>query len=449
MPRFRWYIRELLPGNIDIAAFRMNCKMRISRKSDMLENDVPAAAITDPALFADDDRLHGLLARLRRTDPFPYVEAEGHLPFWLATRHATITTIELDPVRFISAPRQVLFSLAHIERSQKLLGNLPPSSRMRNVTAMDGGDHRVYRAITQSHFLSKALNVIRDDIDMIAKEFVGRMANRAGTCDFAGDIALLYPLRVIMSILGVPAEDEATMLRWTQQLLTSQDPEFNDADASPITAMSEMFAYLQPLIADLRVNPRGNIASVVANAKIDGAYLPDRDVFGYFLIIATAGHDTTSYSLSGGLLALLENPEQLAMLRADPSLLPTAVDEFIRWTSPVKHFTRTCTEDCIVDGKQIRTRDIVVLSYPSANRDEAVFEDPFVFRVDRKPNRHLAFGTGPHLCLGQHLAKMELMSFLREFLEHVEHVELASEPRRVQSTFVGGVKRLPIRYKYR
>ncbi len=390
-----------------------------------------------------------MLARLRSTDVFPYVEAEGHEPFWLATKYRTITAIELDAKRFISAPRQVLFSLAHIERSQKMLGNLPPSTRMRNVTAMDGDDHRVYRAITQSHFLSKALNGIREDIETIANEFVGRMENRGGECDFASDIALNYPLRVIMSILGVPPEDEATMLRWTQQLLTSQDPEFNVEGANPIQAMAEMFAYLQPIIAGRRANPQDDIASVVATAKIDGEYLPDRDVFGYFLIIATAGHDTTSYSLTGGLKALLENPEQMARLRADPALLPSAVDEFIRWTSPVKHFIRTATEDVEIEGKQVRAGDLVMLSYPSANRDEDMFDDPFAFRVDRKPNRHLAFGTGPHLCLGQHLAKMELVSFMREFLVRIDDVELAGTPRSVQSTFVGGVKSLPIRYKVR
>ena len=172
-------------------------------------------------------------------------------------------------------------------------------------------------------------------------------------------------------------------------------------------------------------------------------------MFGYFLIIATAGHDTTSYSLTGGLKALLENPDQLAKLRADPSLLPSAVDEFIRWTSPVKHFMRTATEDVEIEGKQVRAGDIVMLSYPSANRDEDVFDDPFAFRVDRKPNRHLAFGTGPHLCLGQHLAKMELISFMREFLARIDDVELAGIPRAVQSTFVGGVKNLPIRYAVR
>ena len=415
----------------------------------MIENELPASIITDPATFADDAKLHGMLARLRRTDIFPYVEAEGHEPFWLATKHRTITAIELDAKRFISAPRQVLFSLAHIERSQKMLGNLPPSTRMRNVTAMDGDDHRVYRAITQSHFLSKALNGIREDIETIANEFVGRMENRGGECDFASDIALNYPLRVIMSILGVPPEDEATMLRWTQQLLTSQDPEFNVEGANPIQAMAEMFSYLQPIIAGRRANPQDDIASVVATAKIDGEYLPDRDVFGYFLIIATAGHDTTSYSLTGGLKALLENPDQLARLRADPALLPLAVDEFIRWTSPVKHFIRTATEDVEIEGKQVRAGDLVMLSYPSANRDEDMFDDPFAFRIDRKPNRHLAFGTGPHLCLGQHLAKMELVSFMREFLDRIDDVELAGTPRLVQSTFVGGVKSLPVRYKVR
>lgn len=369
----------------------------------MTENDLPATAISDPRTFADDAALHGLLARLRRTDPFPFVEPEGHTPFWLATRHRTITAIELDAVRFISAPRQVLFSNAHIERSQKMAGSMPPSARMRNVTAMDGADHRVYRAITQSQFLSKALNPIRDDIEAIANEFVGRMVERGDACDFAADIALGYPLRVIMSILGVPPEDEATMLRWTQQLLTSQDPEFNDAEANPIKAMGEMFAHFQPVIADRRANPRDDIASVVANARVDGEYLADRDVFGYFLIIATAGHDTTSYTLTGGLKALIENPEQMARLRAEPDLIASAIDEMIRWTSPVKHFIRTATEDVEIEGKQVRKGDIVMLSYPSANRDEDVFDDPFAFRIDRKPNRHLAFGTGPHLCLGQHL----------------------------------------------
>jgi cytochrome P450 len=259
-----------------------------------------------------------------------------------------------------------------------------------------------------------------------------------------------YPLRVIMTILGIPREDEALMLDFAQRVLSAEDPEFQRAgENGSVAAIMEMYQYMAPVIADRRANPRDDIGSVIATAKVDGAYLAERDVFGYFLILATAGHDTTSYALAGGLLALMQNPDQMAKLRADPALIPSAVDEMIRWTTPVRHFARTATEDATIGGQAIKAGDLFLLSYPSANRDEAVFEDPFAFRIDRKPNRHLAFGTGPHLCLGQHLARMELMAFLREFLARVEHIELAGTPRWTEATFVGGVKRLPVRYRFR
>jgi len=210
-----------------------------------------------------------------------------------------------------------------------------------------------------------------------------------------------------------------------------------------------MYMYFQRFIADRRANPRDDLGSLVANARIDGEYLPERDVFGYFLIIATAGHDTTSYAITGGMLALLQNPDELAKLRADPSLLPTAIEEILRWTTPVKHFCRTATEDRDVAGQPVREGDLLLLSYPSANRDEDVFPDADSFRIDRRPNRQIAFGTGPHVCLGQYLARLELTSIIREFLDRVEHAELAGEPRFVESTFVGGVKYLPIRYTMR
>ena len=416
----------------------------------MLENDLPPEAILDRRIFTDPAQLHGLLARLRRTDPMPYVEKAGYRPFWLVTRHADITAIELDAKRYINAPTQAIFPVRNAEHAKELTGGAV-QDQMRNLVAMDGDDHRAYRAISQSQFLSKALNSIRGDIEGLAREFVGRMADRGGACDFSADIAMWYPLRVIMTILGIPPEDEALMLNFAQRVLSAEDPEFQRAgDASgSIGAIMEMYQYMQPVIADRRANPRDDIGSVIATAKVDGEYLAERDVFGYFLILATAGHDTTSYSLAGGVLALIENPDQLAKLRADPSLIPSAVDEIIRWASPVRHFARTATEDGEVNGKPIRKGDVFLLSYPSANRDEAVFGDPFAFRVDRKPNRHLAFGTGPHLCLGQHLAKMELIAFLREFLDRVEHFELAGEPRWTEATFVGGVKKLPLRYRFR
>jgi hypothetical protein len=258
---------------------------------------------------------------------------------------------------------------------------------------------------------------------------------------------MAYPLRVIMSMLGIPEEDEPLMLRLTQQTLTSEDSEFAAEGGSAMGAMMEMYQYFMTLIADLRANPRDNLASLIANARIDGELLPERDVFGYFLITATAGHDTTSYAITGGLLALLQNPEQMALLRADPSLLPTAVEEILRWTTPVKHFCRTATEPREIGGTRIDKGELVLLSYPSANRDAAVFEDADSFRIDRRPNRQIAFGTGPHVCLGQYLARLELTAIFRELLDRVEDIELAGEPRFVESTFVGGVKHLPIRYR--
>lgn len=412
----------------------------------MVENDLPAEAITDARIFTDDAALHGMLARLRRIDPLPRVASGTTIPFWLVTRHADISAIEMNPQQFISAPRQAILPLAYEATTRGERGGY--QEFMRNLVAMDGSEHRAFRAISQSRFLSKALNAIRLDIEELATEFVDRMAVKGETCDFAGDIAMWYPLRVIMTIIGVPREDEALMLRLTQQQLSSQDPEFaDDVSNTGLAAIKKMFEYFQPIIADRRQHPREDLASIIANAQIDGAHLADRDVFGYLVILATAGHDTTSYSLAGGLLALLQHPDQMAMLRADPALLASAVDEIVRWTSPVRHFVRTAVETCEVAGKTVAAGDVLLLSYPSANRDAAVFDDPFAFRVDRKPNRHLAFGTGPHLCLGQHLAKMELVSFFRAFLERIEQVELAGAPRFTESTFVSGVKELPIRYR--
>ncbi len=418
----------------------------------MTENDLPAEAIADPKTFTDQAALHGLLARLRRSDPLAVVQAEDHDPIRLITRHADIMAIERDAARFINAPRQAHFSNAQMEASRAAAGGVDVQKFMRNLVAMDGPDHLAYRDITQGYFTPKGLEGLRGEIERLAAEFVGRMADHVtdgrGECDFA-QVALAYPLRVIMTMLGIPVEDEPLMLRLTQQTLTSQDPEFQAQGGSSMGAMMEMYMYFQAMIADRRAKPRGDLGSIIANARVGGELLPEADVFGYFLIVATAGHDTTSYAITGGLLALLENPGEMAKLRADPALMPTAVEEIIRWTTSVRHFCRTATEDCTFEGTAIKEGDLLLLSYPSANRDDAVFDDPDVFRIDRRPNRQLAFGTGPHVCLGQYLARLELSLFLRELLARVEDIELAGTPRYVEGTFVGGVKYLPVRYKMR
>jgi len=253
-----------------------------------------------------------------------------------------------------------------------------------------------------------------------------------------------------MSIFGVPEEDEPLMLKLTQELFGSTDPDvarsFDMMDFMDVVLDFEK--YFVELTEARRNKPTDDLASLIANSEIDGERLPQHETNGYYMIIATAGHDTTSASTAGGLLALLERPEEMAKLRADvDGLLPTAIDEMIRWVSPVRHFMRTATEDCDIGGQTIREGESAILWYPSANRDESVFDAPFDFRVDRKDAKQIAFGFGAHVCLGQHLARMEMASLYRALLNRVEDIELAGEPQYTQSTFVGGLKTLPIRYR--
>lgn len=406
---------------------------------------LPVEAITDPRTFTDPAALHGLLARIRQTDPLPYIDSEDYAPFWLVSRHLDIMEVERNAAQFINAPRQAILPLSYEAKAREAAGGKDTKDFMRNLVLMDGAEHKAYREITQAYFTPKGLAAITGDIELLAKEFIGRMDHANGEIDFA-EVAMAFPLRVIMSMLGVPAEDEPMMMRLTQATLSSQDPEFQ-GEGGARAAMMEMYTYFKKIIAQLRVTPNDTLASIIANARIDGELLADRDVFGYFNIVATAGHDTTSYSLTGGMLALLQNPEQLAMLRADPALMPLAVEEILRWTAPVKHFCRTAVKDCVVAGKQVKAGDYLLLSFPSGSFDEAIYDDPFIFRIDRRPNRHLAFGTGPHVCLGQYLARFEISSFFRELLDRVEHIELACIPRFVEGSFVGGVKYLPVRYR--
>jgi len=413
----------------------------------MTISTLPNEAITNPRTWTEPAALHGLLSRIRTTDPLPFIEADDYAPFWLVSRHNDIMEVERNAAQFINAPRQALLPLSYEAQSRAASGGVETKAIMRNLVLMDGEEHKAFRQITQSYFTPKGLHAVRNTIDALAREFINRMDQPEGEIDFA-DVAMAFPLRVVMSMLGVPPEDEPMMLRLTQQTLSSQDPEFH-SEGGARRAMLSMYDYFKKIIDDLRDTPNDTLASVISNARINGELLDDRDVFGYFNITATAGHDTTSYALTGGTLAFLENPGELAKLRADPALMPLAVEEVLRWTTPVKHFCRTAVNDCVVAGKHVKAGDLLLLSFPSGSFDEAIYDDPFTFRIDRRPNRHLAFGTGPHVCLGQYLARIELASFFGELLDRVESLELAGTPRFVEGSFVGGVKHLPVRYRLR
>jgi len=245
------------------------------------------------------------------------------------------------------------------------------------------------------------------------------------------------------------------MLELTQKVFGGEDPDIVGEQAGdPVQvfmhALQEMAIYFQRITDDRRARPTADIASTIANGTIDGQPLGELETAGYYAIIATAGHDTTSSSLAGGLEALLRHPDQLRALQNDPSRIPNAVNEIIRWVSPVRHFMRQAQGDYRLGDVRLRGGDWLLLSYLSANRDDAVFPDPFRFDIDRRnADEHLAFGIGVHFCLGAHLARMELEAFFRELLPRLEHAELAGQPESMATTFVGGPKRLPIRYRIR
>jgi cytochrome P450 len=295
------------------------------------------------------------------------------------------------------------------------------------------------------------MRALRNRADELAKVYVDKMDAIGSECDFVQQVAVNYPLYMIMSLLGVPESDFPLMLKLTQELFGSEDDEFKRGvdGADQMSALLEMFEYFTALIASRRENPTEDLASAIANAKIDGEPLSDIDTISYYAIIAAAGHDTTSATISGGLLALIENPDQHRRLTADLGLMPLATEEMIRWVTPVKAFMRTAAEDATVRGVPIAAGESVLLSYVSGNRDEDVFDDPFSFDVTRDPNKHIAFGYGVHFCLGAALARMEVSSFFSELLPRLESVELAGEPQHVATTFVGGLKHLPIRYALR
>lgn len=353
--------------------------------------------------------------------------------------------IERQPDVFTNAPSPVLMPLADTQR-------VDGDAMVKTLIQLDGDDHKKHRNLVNDWFKPANVRRMEDRIDELARRYVDRMADMDGQCDFATDIAVHFPLQVILSILGLPEADHDRMLTLTQELFGAEDPDIGRVgeDSSIVDVVMDFIGYFTALTAERRAAPGDDLASVIANGEIDGAPLPDMDTFGFYLIIATAGHDTTSSSIAGGLLALIENPDQLELLQSDPTLIDDAADELIRFVSPVKHFLRTCREETTIRDVTIAPGDITLLSYASANRDDEVFPDPFALDV-RRPNAsaHLAFGFGRHYCLGAHLARMEMRALFRNLLPRLASVELAGEPHHMAARLVSGPKSLPITYTWR
>ena len=400
------------------------------------------AAMVRPSTYANPTLLETLMAEFRANDPLPFIQSDSHKPFYIATKHADIIEIARQPEIFKNTQQSVL-QTKEIEAAQAEQGN-----PLRTLIHMDDPDHSKFRALTKAWFMPENLKRVEASVRSIADETVDRMLESGRELDFVTEVAVWYPLRVIMSILGVPAGDEALMLKLTQELFGADDPDMKREqapDEDRMQTLIDFFNYFNALTASRRANPTDDVASVIANAQIDGAPIGELEAMSYYVIIATAGHDTTSSSTAGGMLALLQHPEELQKVINNPDLMPLMVDEAIRWTSPVKHFMRYPERSYELRGKTIEAGSPVMLLYPSGNRDEEVFDRPQSFLADRRPNRHLAFGHGAHHCLGNLLAKMEIRFLYEAIFNRIKTFELLGEPRWVESTFVSGLKTLPVR----
>jgi cholest-4-en-3-one 26-monooxygenase len=392
--------------------------------------------------FEEHGYPHAEWTYLRRHAPVFWYDRPNVEPFWAITKHADIVELSKQPTRFLNEPRIAVFTKDIPP---------PPERTVRHLLNMDPPDHREYRNVSSRQFTPRVVTGLREKVARVTKETLDEGA-RLGTCDFVMDVSAPITISVIAEMLGVPAEDRPLLFRWTNEIIAPLDPEFQrgrEAEETISQARIELFAYFQNLSEERRVRPKDDIISVVVAGKVYDKELDVMELLSYYFLLVVAGNETTRNAMTGGLLAFMENPGEWERLKADAGLMDTAIEEVVRWTTPVIQFCRTGTEDYVLRGVTIPAGQSVCLFYPSANRDEDIFEDPFRFHIDRTPNDHIGFGRGEHVCLGAHLARLELRCAFEQMRERVVSMELAGKPQRVRSSFVGGIKRVPIRWQLR
>jgi cytochrome P450 len=404
--------------------------------------------VISAARYGTEGYPHDAWTRLRREAPVCWMEPPSYKPFWAITKHADIIEVSKQPDKFRSAGRFILFPELGGGQNSDDMASDPP---LRMLVNQDPPEHRDFRGLVSKWFTPRSVGRLEARLEEITREIFDELAGQS-ECDFVSAIAARQPLRMITEILGIPREQEDFVLRITNENFGIEDAEFEregDTREERLAFIQEAFAFLGDLLESRRHEPREDLSTVLAQATIRGEPVPQFELFSLLFLIMVAGHDTTRNAISSGLLALLEHPEEFEKLRRDPSLVDLAADEIVRWATPVNHFVRTANQDYELRGEKIRENDSVALFYASANRDEDVFEDPFTFRIDRSPNPHLGFGIGEHFCLGSHLARMDLRVFFRQLVERVESIELAGPVELLHASFVGGPKRLPVRYRVR
>ncbi len=410
----------------------------------MDELTLDAVDIVNPDLYVQRGYPHAEWALLRREAPAYYYQRPEVDPFWAITRHADIVNISRQPGLFKSIQR--LFVAVNEPNSPP-----PDEAILRQLLNMNPPEHGAYRGVVNRRFTPRSVQQLTAGIERITTEVLDDIVGR-DECDFVTEVSAKLPLAVIAEMFGIPRADWPLMFRLSNEMIGPSDPEY--ASAATITetverARMEFFQYFSGLVEDRRKSPRDDLSSALANGQVNGEQLPIFELLSYFALLIIAGNETTRNATTGGLHAFIDNPDQWERLKRDPALVPKAVEEILRWISPVIQFTRKATEDTEIAGQKIREGDEVALFYPSANRDDSVFAAPNKFDIGRYPNHHIAFGIGEHFCLGANLARLELQVMFRQLAERVETVALTGPIQRMRSCFVGGIKHMPVRIKVR
>jgi cholest-4-en-3-one 26-monooxygenase len=380
---------------------------------------------------------HEAFALLRREAPVYWHPDRTGSGFWVVSRYRDVMAVSLDSRTFSSARGGTIlreFEGEELESNRAIMLN------------MDAPRHTRFRRLVNMGFSPRMVSRLVPQVREMASRIIDAVAARDG-CDFVTDIAAELPLQVIAEMIGVPLEDRHLVFKWSNQMIGFDDPEYQpSSDVSKVAAM-EMFMYANQLALDRKDRPRDDLVSVLMAAEVDGEKLTEVEFDAFFLLLAVAGNETTRNLISGGMLALVEHPEERARLLRDPALLPTAVEEMLRWVSPVMYFRRTATRDTELGGQRICEGDKLTIWYGSANRDEDVFPEPQRFDVGRIPNEHLAFGIGHHFCLGANLARLEIQILFEELLRRLPDLELAGPVERLRSNFINGIKHMPVRWR--
>ncbi|MXX80675.1 MAG: cytochrome P450 [Chloroflexi bacterium] len=392
---------------------------------------------------------------LRREAPVFWYDHPGVTPFWAITKYDDIQQISRDPETFISSQRLVIRSAGSGDG-----GANDPNLTVPNLINMDPPEHGQYRNATSRRFSPRGMRLLEDRVDEIAEDVIDEAAAHLVSqltdrreMDFVRDVAAKMPMAAICELLAVDRDSWEDIFLWTNEFIGSEDPEYQQGRSRRETWQSGMRGlqgYFMAHIERKRREPDESVMTTLVQAEIDGEPLPEHEILSYAILLILAGNETTRNATSGGMQALIEHPDQFALLKSQPELLDSAVEEMLRWTSPVVHFARTVTQDTEIRGVPIREGETLAMWYPSANRDEDIFDNPDAFDIQRSPNDHLAFGGfGEHFCLGANLARLEMRSIFRYLIQKMDHFQMNGDTERLSSGLIGGIKRLPVSYEVR